>query len=68
MVREVDELNFDNMQKDKDLIDSSLIGAGPYKTGETNHFESILISPKKEKNSSSTQVNNPSLKEREQPT
>jgi hypothetical protein len=65
MVREVDELNFENVQKDKDLVDSSLSATGPYKTGEANNNES-LISAKKEKNSSSTQVNNPSLKEREQ--
>ena len=65
MVREVDELNFENIQKDKDLVDSSLSATGPYKTGEVNNNES-LISAKKEKNSSSTQVNNPSLKEREQ--
>jgi hypothetical protein len=65
MVREVDELNFESIQKDKELVDSSLIGTGPYKTGETNNFESSLISPKKEKTSSSTQVNNPSLKERD---
>ena len=65
MVREVDELNFENVQKDKDLVDSSLSATGPYKTGEVNNNES-LISAKKEKNSSSTQVNNPSLKEREQ--
>lgn len=65
MVREVDELNFDNIQKDKDLVDSSLIATGPYKTGETQNYESSLISGKKEKNSSSTQVNHPSLKERD---
>ena len=60
IVKEVDELNFETMQKDKELMDSSMVGPGGFKTGgEITNLDSSIVSPKKEKNSSSTQVHNP---------